>query len=644
MLYLQLVLTFFLLCFYSFILISNHAAATITDLACIFSAFLSSLFLLYLNCKTKYGFIVKMLFMLLLLIPFAFDAVYFLNEDKHIDQTTIFLILQTNPDEAIRFIRHYPPFLLFVLLLFLFMYLFSKISLRSGKRKTGLTAGFVICFSFFAVSAYFSSFKISFNEAEKKLAELRENREIDLKTLVAGKKTAEPHTHFVVIGESSCRDYWSLYGYDKPTTPAMQDIFTASKHNVFLKNAWSAEKMTEFALAQALTQANQYNLLPFRKAYSIIDVLNKAGFETYWISNQPLHHNENASFNSVARAAKYRYYINMNNVQYFDQSPLDETVVEKLSSISFDNTKDNVVFIHLIGNHSPYQDRYKPETAYFNTKGKDNNPLNHYLNSLRYSDYILRKLFKYAQENHADTFTYFSDHGELPGVGRDHFNTEMFKIPVLIYSKRITPEFKQLLRNNEKNIPFTNDLIFDTLLGLFEIKSDIYESKYDYSSPDFILKKQAAFVFSGKKVINAEGEIIDRVMSVTPAVKYTANNNIDLLLTKGWSQTEGWGIWSLANESEIKFNTDTPVSKISIFLRPFLCGARKKSCFQITVNRKTEKQVCLNKDTLMEYHLKPATDKIKISFSHTNPQSPEELGCSTDSRKLNIGIMSLRVE
>ena len=88
---------------------------------------------------------------------------------------------------------------------------------------------------------------------------------------------------------------------------------------------------------------------------------------------------------------------------------------------------------------------------------------------------------------------YFSDHGE--SVDRelahnpDNFIFEMSYIPLYMY---FSPEY---VRENEKTFQtlraarthcFTNDLIFNTMLGIMDIRNEaFYEAENDLASPSY---------------------------------------------------------------------------------------------------------------------------------------------------------------
>ena len=81
----------------------------------------------------------------------------------------------------------------------------------------------------------------------------------------------------------------------------------------------------------------------------------------------------------------------------------------------------------------------------------------------------------------------------------------MVHIPFFVY---LSPEYRALYPElmvqlkKHAQIVFTNDLIFDTVAGLFQAKTNLYNPEYDFSSPQYSLTKEQALTFHGKEKIS----------------------------------------------------------------------------------------------------------------------------------------------
>jgi len=175
-----------------------------------------------------------------------------------------------------------------------------------------------------------------------------------------------------------------------------------------------------------------------------------------------------------------------------------------------------------MGNHTPYYSRY-PEEDYSIFKGELNkgkfgktadikglhNTINSYDNSIVYNDYVVGAILKTLQEHDNGTrgLIYISDHADdaIKRLGHNSakFTYEMTQIPMLAwfsseYKKQYTDTFNILKQHTDTLYP--NDFFYDTLIGLFNIKTDKYESKYDLSSHNYNLAQDKAYTLHGEKL------------------------------------------------------------------------------------------------------------------------------------------------
>jgi hypothetical protein len=157
-----------------------------------------------------------------------------------------------------------------------------------------------------------------------------------------------------------------------------------------------------------------------------------------------------------------------------------------------------------MGSHFNYCDRYPTKFQHynlalkknefgkladlFNTKGLDIY-INCYDNSILYSDFIIDKIIKTIRsKNNVSGLIYFSDHADdvTRWIGHDStlFTYEMVQIPFIFwfskkYQEKYTAKFNTLIKN--QNALFPNDLLYDTLIGIMDIKTFYANPKYDLS-------------------------------------------------------------------------------------------------------------------------------------------------------------------
>ena len=443
------------------------------------------------------------------LIPVA-QWIYYYLYDSCINENGITLIQETYINETIEFIKSFPfLFNLSVVMLSIAAYaifihanlIFSPINLNiiyigiifaiaafltyylwkngATAKKQGVFVRTGIIELYLDVKKYLKSihlYKENLNERVKNL-EVTQN----------GEPFDKPSTIIMVIGESESRDYMSAFtDYPVETTPWLSAKKT-DKHFILFPHAYSCIASTAPCLSNALTEINQYNTKKFYSSCSVIDIAHKAGYTTYWYSNQGNLGDSSTAVTIIANTCETSKWTkqNLNLVQY------DEALLEYLDEI--DPTKNNFVVFHLKGNHFNFINRYPQNFAKFSEPEKYD-LIPNYIDSIRYTDYILQKIWKYGKQKlNLQAMLYFSDHAVIPDKRRspnfDGFGT--VRIPMFTYFsdeyiEKHTNIFTALSDNQNKH--FTNDLIYELVCGIFDVKSNHYDetnslasSKYKYT-------------------------------------------------------------------------------------------------------------------------------------------------------------------
>lgn len=319
----------------------------------------------------------------------------------------------------------------------------------------------------------------------------------DLTVTPSQPQFSKPSTIIMVIGESESRDYMSAFtNYPVETTPWLS-AKKADKHFILYPNAYSCEANTVRSLERALTEFNQYNNKQFYTSCSVIDIAHKAGYTTHWYSNQGHLGSADTPVTLVANTSGTAKWTkqNLNQVQY------DEALLDYLDEV--DPTKNNFVVIHLKGNHFNFINRYPQSFAKFSEPGKYD-LIPNYIDSIRYTDYILQKIWEYGtQKLNLQAMLYFSDHATIPDKRRapDFGGFATVRIPMFTYfsDEYITkfPETVNTLRQNE-NQYFTNDLAYDLMCGIFNIKSNHFDESNCFASPLYKFTRETLKTNLGK--------------------------------------------------------------------------------------------------------------------------------------------------
>ena len=225
-----------------------------------------------------------------------------------------------------------------------------------------------------------------------------------------------PSTLVMVIGESTNRQHFSLYGYQRPTTPrldAMKDQLTVFNQVV------SPRPYTIESLEQVLTFADQQNPDLSLTRPSLMNIMKQAGYKTYWITNQQTITKRNTMLTTFSKHMDVQHY--MNNSRAQNSREYDENVFAPFEEVLNDDAPRKFIVVHLLGTHMKYDYRYPPEFARFNDRegilpvmNEDQvEVINSYDNAVLYNDFVVTSLIgKLAARDTRSLMLYFADHGE----------------------------------------------------------------------------------------------------------------------------------------------------------------------------------------------------------------------------------------
>ena len=293
---------------------------------------------------------------------------------------------------------------------------------------------------------------------------------------------SKPSTVIFVIGESAGRNFMSVYGYaQNDTTPWQRKMVTEDpRHFLRFNHAYTSYGSTLQALERALTQKNQYNEKEFSRSVTIMDIAKKAGYKTYWFSNQ-----NTTPITLIAKTAD-RYY-------QLEDDPANQGRVwhdgDLLRCLDWvDPNENNFVVIHVMGCHELTMHRFPPEFARFGKAGVFD-LIPNYEDAMAYNDYVLQQIFTYAQTKlNLQAMILFSDHGANPYRKRTADNVPFIslRIPLICYLsdeyQRLYPATVSAMRAHLDTY-FTNDLMYETVSGILGVKSDQIDEKNSLTSP-----------------------------------------------------------------------------------------------------------------------------------------------------------------
>lgn len=339
----------------------------------------------------------------------------------------------------------------------------------------------------------------------KNFSKERTDRKDNMSKLLLSHKP-EAGVYVLVIGESQNSAHMQAYNYHRATTPWL-DSMKNDKNMLLFTKAYSCHTHTVPTLLYALTAKNQYNNIAVKNAVSVLEVAEAAGFETVWLSNQVKYSAWDTPVTSIASEANQQKWINSTLGESTNTDYFDGKLIEELEKIKI--TDKMLIVMHLMGNHGSYEQRYPK--AFEKYDGK--NTIDKYDNSIIYNDYVMSQVYKRARKiPNFKGLVYCSDHADAIDKNLSHdaaqFDFDMTHIPLYIYLsdsyiQNNLAKYKSL--EKQKNKLFTNDLLFNLMLGVLGINlNNIYEPNNDPTADTFDNNKERFKTLYGKKYICEE--------------------------------------------------------------------------------------------------------------------------------------------
>lgn len=336
-------------------------------------------------------------------------------------------------------------------------------------------ANFMTCSITGGVNAYFS-----FLQEQDRFARL-----IDKSVQFSGFKQKSNHeneTHVIVIGESTSRHHMSLYDYFRVTNPRL----SVNNNIISFSQVSSPHAHTFPALEKALSfkslDSNKYDL----QDGTLLDLLNQGGYYTTWLSNQALSGKFETPVSVLASKAGQKVFSNTIS----GSEPHDEILLQAFKEAVI-KKGNKVIFVHLMGTHMSYVDRYPEKFNHFKATNdtsfltlSQQKYINAYDNAVRYNDHIVAALIDSLNTaKGVCSLLYFSDHGdEVFDYRNFHGHSDLIQskymvdVPFLLWTneqyKMKNPEILERAENNVHSKYNTSDFIH-TAADLYDVHCDL---------------------------------------------------------------------------------------------------------------------------------------------------------------------------
>lgn len=460
--------------------------------------------------------VLRFIFLAVILLPVFVILGYYSVTSTVFAPDTLLAIAQTNIQEAIEYAKdNFSCKTIFLIILtnaFVFFVAIKNTQKILWNKYNLFLVLFCITACLVGVYKYRDNIITDIpKQASKTLAQYknfskeRTDRKDNMSKLLLSHKP-EAGVYVLVIGESQNRAHMQAYNYHRATTPWL-DSMKNDKNMLLFTKAYSCHTHTVPTLLYALTAKNQYNNIAVKNAVSVLEVAEAAGFETVWLSNQVKYSAWDTPVTSIASEANQQKWINSTLGESTNTDYFDGKLIEELEKIKI--TDKMLIVMHLMGNHGSYEQRYPK--AFEKYDGK--NTIDKYDNSIIYNDYVMSQVYKRARKiPNFKGLVYCSDHADAIDKNLSHdaaqFDFDMTHIPLYIYLsdsyiQNNLAKYKSL--EKQKNKLFTNDLLFNLMLGVLGINlNNIYEPNNDPTVDTFDNNKERFKTLYGKKYICEE--------------------------------------------------------------------------------------------------------------------------------------------
>ncbi|MEG1450093.1 MAG: phosphoethanolamine transferase [Cetobacterium sp.] len=481
----------------------------------------------------------KICILILILLNFlgnSLDMLVYLNFGTQISPEMMNIFFESNLNEAKEFTNSYlnkkillliPYYIIGGLLLIkiktkifikMLALTFATIILAINILKIEGSTYFRKTYIYKNISRSYSRYKKSAEET-KKLMENFEERFKDIKV----KDEMEEATYVMVIGESFSKHHSSLYGYKRDTNP---NLLNRKKNGeiVIFDDVVSPHHYTRDTLLKLVSDYSHESEKSFGESMNIIDLFKKAGYKTYWLSNQEDFAYNQAGLSSVANRADEVVFTEK-SLSDTKVKLYDEYLIPHVKKALEDDVKKKFIVIHLFGSHLGYANRYPKEFSYFEKDSyeeyfselqkKNKGIVNEYHNSLRYNDYLINNIIDMTDKSSKNSYLlYLSDHGQIVYDDNTDFvgnslptvNKKAVEIPLIVW---MSQEYREKNKENVENFELNAKKRYSS--------EDIFYSIVDLSRLNYSEQIQEKSIFSEKLVekdrrISSEGLIYESLI------------------------------------------------------------------------------------------------------------------------------------
>jgi len=303
---------------------------------------------------------------------------------------------------------------------------------------------------------------------------------------------ADVHRELVVmvVGETARADRFFLNGYRRNTNPELSRLGVISFSDV--SSCGTSTVVSLPCMFSAQSRAD-FDMDEFDHSENVLDVLGHAGVNILWRDN-------NSSSKGVAVRVPVEDFRTEQVNPDCDVECRDVGMLDGLQEFIHEQADgDILIVLHQMGSHGPAYSRRYPK-SFERFQPTCNSPMldacsdteigNSYDNSILYTDYFLARVIELleANDDYFETVLFYvSDHGESLGESGVYLHGYPYALApeeqthvamIMWFGENYDDADPQGLRALQSG-RLSHDNVFHTMLGLFEIDSELYDPKKD---------------------------------------------------------------------------------------------------------------------------------------------------------------------
>ncbi|MGL4600121.1 MAG: phosphoethanolamine transferase, partial [Plesiomonas sp.] len=307
-------------------------------------------------------------------------------------------------------------------------------------------------------------------------------------------KSEKPTLFFLLVGETARSQNYSLNGYGRPTNQYTTDLGVISFKDV--SSCGTATAVSVPCMFSNLGRAD-YDDIQAKNQDNVLDILQRAGVDMLWKENDGGCKGVCDRIPNVTLDAKEKNGLCNGSTCYDGAFLLGlEDEIQNISG-------SKMVALHLIGSHGPtYYLRYPKDKRHFipDCQRSDienctqQELVNTYDNTILYTDFVISEIInmlKKYENKYNVAMLYLSDHGESLGENGLYLHGTPYslapqyqtKVPMIAWFSEGFSKANNLdlvcLKKKAMTGRFSHDNLFNSLLGIMNVKTSIYQPELD---------------------------------------------------------------------------------------------------------------------------------------------------------------------